>query len=145
MAQWERIHLPIQKTVRSWVRKIPWRKTWRPTPVFLPGESHGQRSLAGYSPWGHRESDATEQLTDWLTRLTNAAFLCVQYSSITFSLSPSPSSEMWQMFLSLKNFYCCLFVSVFLIRTLICIFVFTYVAAPALSCGLWSCLQHSNS
>ena len=34
-----------------WVRKIPWRRKWQPTPVFLPGESHGQRSLAGYSPW----------------------------------------------------------------------------------------------
>ena len=37
-----------------WVRKIPWRKKWQPTPVFLPGESHGQRSLAGYSPWGRK-------------------------------------------------------------------------------------------
>ena len=36
---------------------------WLPTPVFLPGEFHGQRSLAGYSPWGHKESDTTEQLT----------------------------------------------------------------------------------
>ena len=35
-----------------WVGKIPWRRAWQPTPVFLPGESHGQRSLAGYSPWG---------------------------------------------------------------------------------------------
>ena len=43
-----------------WVRKIPWRRAWQPTPVFLPGESHGQRSLAGYSTWGHRESDTTE-------------------------------------------------------------------------------------
>ena len=33
-----------------WVRKIPWRRAWQPTPVLLPGESHGQRSLAGYSP-----------------------------------------------------------------------------------------------
>ena len=40
-----------------WVGKIPWRRAWQPTPVFLPGESHGQRSLAGYSPWGRRESD----------------------------------------------------------------------------------------
>jgi len=39
----------------SWVRKNPWRKEWQPTPVFLPGESHGQESLAGYSPWGHKE------------------------------------------------------------------------------------------
>ena len=37
-----------------WVGKIPWRRKWQPTPVFLPGESHGQRSLAGYSPWGHK-------------------------------------------------------------------------------------------
>ena len=35
-----------------WVRKIPWRREWQPTPVFLPGKSHGQRSLAGHSPWG---------------------------------------------------------------------------------------------
>ena len=38
---------------------------WQPTPVFLPGKSHGQRSLADYSPWGLKESDRTEQLTDW--------------------------------------------------------------------------------
>ena len=43
-----------------WVRKIPWRRAWQPTPVFLPRESYGQRSLVGYSPWGHRESDMTE-------------------------------------------------------------------------------------
>ena len=36
-----------------WVRKIPWRRKWQPTSGFLPGESHGQRSLVGYSPWGH--------------------------------------------------------------------------------------------
>ena len=41
-------------------RKILWRRAWQPTPVFLPGESHGQRSLVGYSPWGHREPDITE-------------------------------------------------------------------------------------
>ena len=43
-----------------WGGKIPWRREWLPTPVFLPGESHRQRSLAGYSPWGHTESDTTE-------------------------------------------------------------------------------------
>ena len=37
-----------------WVRKIPWRRKWQPTPVFLPGEFHGQRSLASYNPWGLR-------------------------------------------------------------------------------------------
>ena len=39
-----------------------WRRKWQPTPVFLPGESHGQRSLAGYSSWGRKESDMTERL-----------------------------------------------------------------------------------
>jgi len=38
-------------------------KKWQPTPLFLPGEFHGQRSLAGYSPWGHKELDMTERLT----------------------------------------------------------------------------------
>ena len=37
-----------------------WRRKWQPTPVFLPGESHGQRGLVGYSPWGHKELDMTE-------------------------------------------------------------------------------------
>ena len=46
-----------------WVGKIPWRREWQPTPVSLPGESHGQRSLAGYSLWGRKESDMTERLT----------------------------------------------------------------------------------
>ena len=46
-----------------WVEKIPWRREWLPTPVFLLGESYVQRSLAGYSPWGCKESDTTEQLT----------------------------------------------------------------------------------
>ena len=49
-------------TWKSWVRKIPWRREWQPTPVFLPGKSQGLRSLAGYSSWGRKELDATEQL-----------------------------------------------------------------------------------
>ena len=44
----------------SWVGKIPWRREWQPTTVFLPGKSHGQRSLLGYSPWGHKKLDTTE-------------------------------------------------------------------------------------
>ena len=42
------------------VRKIPWRRSWQPTPIFLPGESHGQRSLEGYSPQSHKELHTTE-------------------------------------------------------------------------------------
>ena len=44
------------------VRKIWWRRKWQSTPILLPGKSHGQRSLVGYSPWGHKESDTTERL-----------------------------------------------------------------------------------
>ena len=51
-----------------WVRKIPWGRAWQPTSVSLPGESYGQSSLVGYSPWGCRESDATERLTFSLSK-----------------------------------------------------------------------------
>ena len=50
--------------VDAWVGKIPWRRKWQPTPVFLPGESHGQSSLVGYSSWCHKESDTTELLNN---------------------------------------------------------------------------------
>ena len=53
--------------LETWIQSLgqedPWRRKWQPTPVFLPGESHGQRSLEGYSPWGHKELDMTEQLS----------------------------------------------------------------------------------
>ena len=45
----------------SYVREIPWRRKWQPTPVFLPGESHGQRSLVGYIPWGREETRLSMQ------------------------------------------------------------------------------------
>ena len=47
-------------TFNPWAGKIPWRRTWQHTPACLPGESHGQRSLAGHRPWGRQEWDATE-------------------------------------------------------------------------------------
>ena len=47
----------------TWVGRIPWRRAWQPSPVFLLGEFHGQGTLVGYSPWGLKESDTTEQLT----------------------------------------------------------------------------------
>ena len=46
-----------------WVRKIPWVRKWQPIPVFLPKKSHGHRSLAGYSPWGGKESNPTEWIS----------------------------------------------------------------------------------
>ena len=50
----------IEMGVQSLGQEDPRRRKWQPTPVFLPGKSYGQRSLAGYSPWGHKESDTTE-------------------------------------------------------------------------------------
>ena len=49
--------------IRSLGQEDPWRKAWQPTPVFLPGKSHAQRSLEGYSPWGHKELDTNERLS----------------------------------------------------------------------------------
>ena len=65
VVQWQRIHLPMQET---WGRSLGWEdpqeERRQPTPVSLPGKSHGQRSLVGYSPWGHkriRHDRATKQ------------------------------------------------------------------------------------
>ena len=59
-------NLPAMQKIRvfnPWVGKIPCKKEWQPTPVFLLGEFHGQRSLEGYIPWGRKASDTAEQLT----------------------------------------------------------------------------------
>ena len=62
-------NLPAMKETLKFdprVRTIPWRSEWQPMPVFLPGEFHGQRSLVGYSTWGHKDSDTTERSTLWV-------------------------------------------------------------------------------
>ena len=62
VAQWLRIHLQFRRHgFDLWVRKIPWRRKWLPAPEFLPGRFH-VRSLASYSPWGHKKSETTEWL-----------------------------------------------------------------------------------
>ena len=61
--RWQSICLRCRRPrFDPWVGKIPWRRKWQSTPVLLPGKSHGQRSLVGYSPWGRKESDTTERL-----------------------------------------------------------------------------------
>ena len=63
MAQMVKCLPAMQETgFDPWIGKIPWRRKWHPTPVLLPGKSHGQRSLMDYSPWGCKESDTIEQL-----------------------------------------------------------------------------------
>ena len=73
VAQKVRIHLQCRRPgFNPWVGNIPWRRVWLPSPIFLPGESRGQRSLVGYSPWGCKESDTTEWLTlSFLNSLRN--------------------------------------------------------------------------
>ena len=69
----------------SQVGKIPWRRKWQPPPVFLPGESHGQRSLAGYSPWDHKSrTRLSDQTTTTTTRQLGKALLFC-FSSLTSS------------------------------------------------------------
>ena len=64
-----------------WVRKIPWRRKRQPTPVFLPGKFHGQRSLAGYSPQDHKESDTTE----WASLFTFTNSITIEIEEIEWS------------------------------------------------------------
>ena len=68
-------NLPMMQEPRfnPWVRKIPQRRKWLPTPVFLPGGFYGQRSLVGYSPRGRKELDTPEQLTH-ISSLENCLF-----------------------------------------------------------------------
>ena len=63
----------------SWLRKIPWRRKWQPTPVCLLGESHGQSSLAGYSPWGLRESDTAEHTHAWCSLKSRISYNFLSY------------------------------------------------------------------
>ena len=67
-----------------WVGKIPWRRKWQPTPVFLPEKSQGQKSLVGYRPWGHKELDTTERLSFFLSFFTTRLWY-VKGSDLSFS------------------------------------------------------------
>ena len=70
-----------------WVGKIPWRRKWQPTPVFLPGESHGQRGPEGYSPRGHKDSEMNERLS-----VHKHNILTVESSASRCHLVPCPPS-----------------------------------------------------
>ena len=77
-----------------WVGKIPLRRERLPTPVFLPGESHGQRSLAGYSPRGCKESDMTEQLAVFISHLCYLWDIS-QVKEVIMSACETPGSTAW--------------------------------------------------
>ena len=90
-----------------------WRRKWQPISVFLPGESHGQRSLVGYSPWGHEELDTTE----WLTHTHAHTHTCTRTHTHTHSLPdtvhslPRSKPRRWIHRSSLKNCEQCSFSS----------------------------------
>ena len=96
----ERIHLQCRRTgFNPCVEKIPWRREWQPTPVFLLREVHGQRNLVGYSPWDHKESDTTERLFFllWMRRVTEGlgqSLECVRDSLVAQTVKSLPA--MWE-------------------------------------------------
>ena len=69
--------------------RFPRRRKWQPTPVPLPGKSHGQRSLVGYSPWGHKESDATERLHFLFFPMEGDSEVCVSIYPGNLDVAPS--------------------------------------------------------
>ena len=96
-------NLPAMQETQVWslVGKIPWRREWQPTPLFWPGEFHGQRCLAGYSPWGHKESDITEQLPLYLF-LNNCNIIVIPF----YLCSPCLQTRSWGgWYYLLSHFY----------------------------------------
>ena len=76
---------------------IYWRRKWQPTPVLLPGESHGGRSLVGYSPWGHKESDTTERLHSLTHSLTHTyIYICLSKSIKTTKIQQRCGQTIWE-------------------------------------------------
>ena len=97
VAQCERMYLPSRRCgLNPWIGKIPWRSKWQPTPVFLPGEFYGQRRLAGYSSWGHKESDTTERLTLSLTSsvLGNLGWSQASFYTVVSQISEDTTSSL---------------------------------------------------
>ena len=72
--RWNSIHLQCRRPgFDPWIGKISWRREWLPTPMFLPGEFHGQRGLVGYGPWDCKESDTT----GWLSHRHKLFYKCL--------------------------------------------------------------------
>ena len=86
-----------------WVREISWRRTWKSTPVFLPGESHGQRGLAGYSPWSCKELGMTEVTEHNIFHCMNV--LCCIYPSISVKTFGLFALWLWQIMLLWINIH----------------------------------------
>ena len=66
-----------------WIWKIPWRRKWQPTPAFLPGKFHGQRSLAGCTPWGCKESEMTEHTYTYAESWLRSVGSSLQHTNVS--------------------------------------------------------------
>ena len=97
-------NLPLSWRPRfnSWAEKIPWRRAWQPTPVFLTGESHRQRSLFGYSPLGRKETDTTE----WLTHTQDSVQVFELHSSTMIQWLKWTRANKLPHYTSNKNYSC---------------------------------------
>ena len=94
-----------------WVGKIPWRRKWQTTPVFLPRDSHGQRNLVGYSLWDHKELDITEQLSTDTKVLHLYALQIPSDNIIIFAFNShtyfnESKRKKWAIYLDI--YHCCL-------------------------------------
>ena len=110
-----------------WVRKIPWRGKWQPTPVFLPGESHGQKNLVGFSPWDHKE---WTQLSNWAPLRSFQIVVIIDYGDFF-----SPPFYHVYMFLYCISIIACLNVFIFL-NTDRLLYSFWFTIGPLLSRSL---------
>ena len=112
MAQTVKCLPTMQETrVRSLGWEIPWRKKWQPTPVFLPGKSHGQRSPVGYSPWGRKESETTEPLHFTSLHFSMRSTMCTLFKTAvcSSSLALHPQSHFYSLHTHNRFLTYCLF------------------------------------
>ena len=85
------------------IGKSPWRRKWQPTPVFLPGKFHGQRSLADYSPWGHEESNVTEHAHTMIYRVQIYEIFWAVERHQVYAISKCANSAYWLFWTSQRQ------------------------------------------
>ena len=103
----DRLHWWLSRRCRfdSWVGKIRWRRRWQPTPVFLPGKSHGQRILEGYSPWGPEDLDMNQLLSTHLPWSPHFIYLLLHWKAST---NEGKGLSGWGVEKREKGFFCSL-------------------------------------
>ena len=87
--------LQCRREFDPWVGEIPWKRKWQPTPVFLLGDSHGQRSLGGYSPWGHKELDTAEVTQQQQQQYRDTNVVCYSRAGLCGDRGREAARESW--------------------------------------------------